>query len=221
MLKSNGVDYIHLPLIRFEGLELPSSSYDFGEVSYLLFSSRTPLKFLDIERIKSFKGSLFSIGKATTETLKSNGIKVDWECRSSNVMQMAIELGTEVFEKGRIRHFCSEKTFLDPVQFEAMSIGFKVENIPAYRTIAVLPEESSQWNEVRQEEELEVVFYSPSAVHAFFEYYHSIVDKIQTFYSVGPTTTVALKKQSVKDIVQAAQPNDEEVLDVILKGSNS
>jgi uroporphyrinogen-III synthase len=129
--------------------------------------------------------------------------KIDGTAR--NARSLATLILKSNIEK-RIIFFCGNKR-RDDLPDILKNDGFEVEELVVYDT-ELCP--------VKIVDDFDVVaFFSPSAVESFFSL--NELNKKVVCFSVGKTTTTALKKYTVNRIITSEKPSEESIVELVLK----
>jgi len=98
-------------------------------------------------------------------------------------------------------------------------VGAEVVDLIAYRTLETQTGDKNLPDIVRRGEMDAIVFYSPSAVHHFWDILRSerteMAKRKTLFVAIGPVTAAALRESGVKRIALAADTDTGAVLEAL------
>lgn len=211
LFEAEGFRVIELPLIKTVSLpaELPTQDYD-----YVVFQSQKAVKYF-FERWKiSPKAKVIAVGEKTAELLRKSGYEV-FRVPEKQSAEGLIETfrnlpkGVVLIPKSKI----GKRELLEFLQ----SSGFKVYELDLYTTEPIIyPKEEFV---AKLSEGDFILFYSPSAVSAFFanlqRHEIALKDISLQFVAVGETTKVALTSEGVKEVLTPEKPNTEAIIKLL------
>jgi len=207
LFKREGFEPFLLPLIKTLPLpfELPPGNFD-----YVLFQSKRAVK-LFLEKASFPEGAKpVAVGKKTARLLKEMGFKevlLPREERAEGLLRLFKEL-----PRGRVlipRSAVGRELLLR----ELPPLGFEVVPLEVYTTEPVL------YEDFKLPEEGFILFYSPSAVKAFFanlQKHRIPLNELNLLpVAVGKTTEKAVKEAGFKEVYAASEPSTEAVLKLL------
>ncbi|HIP43449.1 MAG TPA: uroporphyrinogen-III synthase [Aquifex aeolicus] len=210
LFKKEGFTVIGLPLIKATSLDfkLPSSDYD-----YIVFQSKRAIKyFLEKEQIVD-KAKIVVVGKKTAEELKKYGYKADLIPDEENVKGL-IRLFKKL-RKGKVLIPRSKIGKNELIEFLRRE-NFTPFPIDVYTVEPVLYDENFLFEKLKGDF---IVFYSPSAVKAFFANLqkHRIgKEKLKLKYiAIGKTTKESLYHFNVKEVLIPQKPSTEYIIKLL------
>jgi len=208
IFKEAGFEVVELPLIKTRVLEfkIPQEEFD-----YVVFQSKKAVKvFLSKAKIK--KEKIIAVGEKTAKELEKFGYKAHIIPEKEDVYGLI-----EVFKKlskGKVlipRSKIGRQELIDFLEKE----GFKVYPLDIYTTESVIYPKKELLNRVNNGKF--IIFYSPSAVRAFFAnlQIHKIPkeDLNLVYVAIGKTTKTELEKHSVKNVILPEKPGTESVVE--------
>src|SRR6185295_1537907 len=126
---------------------------------------------------------------------------------AKNASALADEI-SEKSEERKVIFFCGSKRMEDlPRLLKARD--FEVEEVIVYKT-ELIPQKIIDDYEG-------VAFFSPSAAESFFS--GNVLKKNVVCFSVGKTTTEAIKKYTGNEVITSEKPSEESVLELAIKQS--
>lgn len=208
--EKEGFTVIELPLIKATSLdfELPLSDYD-----YIVFQSKRAIRyFLEKEQIPD-KAKIIVVGRKTAEELKKYGYKADLIPDEENV-QGLVRLFKKL-RKGKVLIPRSKIGRDELIEFLRRE-NFTVFPVNVYTVEPVLYDERFLLEKLKGDF---IVFYSPSAVKAFFanlQKYGIGKEKLRLKYiAIGKTTKESLYSFDVKDVLIPQKPNTEHIIKLL------
>jgi uroporphyrinogen-III synthase len=163
------------------------------------------------------RGKVATVGPATADEAKKNGISVDYVAKTQSGAALAEELSERVGGKSV---FLPRSDRANPdLPMALRRCGAKVTEAIAYRTLLPDGLDREKVDGLVSEGVDAIVFYSPSAVHHFaelagWERLSGIQDKVAVV-AVGPVTAEALRECGVESVLQAAEPSTGAVVTVL------
>ncbi len=213
LFESQGFEVIELPLIRTVPLpaELPSQEYD-----YIVFQSQKAAKYF-LERWKpSPKAKIIAVGEKTAKLLKELGyevFKVPEKQSAEGLIEIFKDLpeGQVLIPKSKI----GRKELIDFLQKE----GFQVYELDLYTTEPVIYRKEEFISKLSEGKF--ILFYSPSAVKAFFANLQkngiALEDINLRYVAVGETTKRALRERGIEDMLTPEKPSTEAIVKLLKK----
>ncbi|MEX0811263.1 MAG: uroporphyrinogen-III synthase [Chitinophagales bacterium] len=148
---------------------------------------------------------IFAVGDKTAGLLKAEGLNV-LQPPEQNSVSLAQFIINEYAEIQQLSYFCGNirrKELPEILKKHGKLLDEKV----VYKTELLKKKIEQHFNHI--------VFYSPSAVKAYFA--NNKIEKDKKAISVGNTTSSEIKKYYSGEIIQAAQPNTESIIEMLLK----
>ncbi|WP_461829027.1 uroporphyrinogen-III synthase [Aquifex sp.] len=213
LFESQGFEVIELPLIRTLPLpvELPLQDYD-----YIVFQSQKAVKYF-FERWKpSPKARIIAVGEKTVKLLKELGYEV-FKLPEKQSAEGLIEIFKNLPE-GQVLIPKSKIGRRELIEF-LRKRGFQVYELDLYTTEPVLYRKEEFLS--RLKEGNFILFYSPSAVNAFFANLQKngiALEEVELrFIAVGETTKRALQDKGIDDVLTPEKPSTEAVINLLKK----
>lgn len=150
---------------------------------------------------------IFCIDGATKNEVKKYFSEDSIAGTAKNAALLA-EVIAEKSEDRKIIFFCGNKRMEDLPGF-LLSKNFDVEEVVVYKT-ELVPQKIVDDFEA-------VAFFSPSAAESFFS--ANTIKKNIVCFSVGKTTTEAIKKYTGNEVITADKPSEESILELAIKQS--
>ncbi|HAC15245.1 MAG TPA: hypothetical protein DCE78_04785, partial [Bacteroidetes bacterium] len=160
-------------------------------------------KFID--NIK--KKPVYTVGESTADALEPYGILARFpdDYNATTLSKMMLMDGVHT----RIIHFCGD------VRRRELGMAMKDAGIEVYEVIVYKKQEVNDSGFVNSTPFDGVVFYSPSAVHAFFGQ-HLNENYQGKWFAIGQTTAAALRELGIEPLVPRA-PTSELMIEFIAK----
>lgn len=215
-LREQGAVPIVLPLVAFappdDWAPLDEAIRNLGKYDWVFLTSQNALRALqarsaslELPLSKALNGvRIAAVGPATAEAAQIAGLKVAYVATKHQGVALAEELATQVKEKRVLlpRSDRANHGLVDTL----VRLGAGVTEVIAYKTIAPDHDVQSQKIALREGADA-VLFFSPSAVHHFFDLLGRarFLDFSQeaAFAAIGPVTEKALRDAGVTRIVVA------------------
>ena len=215
-----GIDPISKPLIGFEFVgwdEILSEHPDFWDqlsaAKAVVFTSRNGVrgvtegaetqKFIDIIK----KKPVYTVGESTADELEPYGILARFpdDYNATTLAKMMLMDGVH----SRIIHFCGD------IRRPELGLAMKDAGIDVYEVVVYKKKELIETNLEDSAPIDGVVFYSPSAVHAFFGQ-HLNENYQGSWFAIGQTTAAALRELGIEPLVPRA-PTSELMIEFVAK----
>ncbi len=222
-LQAAGAEVIFLPCIDFRPLS-PAIGRDdllaaFRRADWLIFTSVNAVyffeEFLRRESLPRPAGQrLATVSKKTAAAAQDFGYEVDF-CGPGNAAELAAEILAKFGAPKTVLFPCA-RTALHSLEERFGAAGTRVIRMEVYDTIPVV-DSAAIARRLRRPADV-LVFYSPSAVDAFWRACPQLLrPRIQQTpaASVGRTTAAALQKRGWHRVVPAERPDDEAVLGAV------
>jgi uroporphyrinogen-III synthase len=208
---------ITLPLVAFAPPEdlrpLDDTIRNFGRYDWVFLTSQNALRalqersdFLGLQLAKILmEVSVAAVGPATAESARNAGLKVAYVATRHQGVALAEELAAQVKGK-RVLLPRSDRASRDLVD-TLNRVGAFVSEVTAYTTVATSEQETRSHEAVLREGADAVLFFSPSAVHHFFDFLGRArfltLSQEAAFTAIGPVTKGALREAGATRIVVA------------------
>jgi len=216
-LQEQGAIPIALPLVAFAPPEdlrpLDDTIRNLARYDWLFLTSQNAVRalqersdFLGLQLAKTLVDvSIAAVGPATAESVRNAGLKVAYVATKHQGIALAEELGAQVKGK-RVLLPRSDRANRDIVD-TLNHWGAFVSEVTAYTTVATSAQGMRPHEAVLREGADAVLFFSPSAVHHFFDLLgHArflAFSQEAAFAAVGPVTQSALREAGATRIVVA------------------
>jgi uroporphyrinogen-III synthase len=174
----------------------------------VVFTSKNAVSFIGASN--SFSNAdwkIFCIEGATKNEVKKHIPAANIEGTAPNASMLA-QVIADKSEDRKIIFFCGNKRIEDLPGF-LLSRNFDVEEVIVYHT-ELVPQKIIDDFEA-------VAFFSPTAAESFFSV--NQLKKNAVCFSVGRTTTEAIKKYTVNEVITADKPSEESILELAMKHS--
>ncbi len=206
-----GFKVVELPLIRTVPLpaELPLQDYD-----YIVFQSQKAVRYF-LERWEpSPKAKIVAVGEKTAKLLKELGYEV-FKMPEKQSAEGLIEIfkdlpfGQVLVPKSKI----GRRELIDFLKEH----GFKVYELDLYTTQPVLYQREEFIAKLGEGKV--ILFYSPSAVSAFFANLQkngmTLEDLNLQFVAIGETTKKALQEAGLENVLTPEKPKTEAIINLL------
>lgn len=213
-LAEQGARVLHFPLIRVVGADdfVVTGAYD-----WLVFTSVNGVRFaggqtlFSASRKQGLTPSVACVGDVTAEEARRAGYSVDLVPERQHVKGLIEAFAALEHRTGRVLYPRSELA-ASTLKEGLKALGFTVDDPVAYRT---LPDENGQKALAAQMGLQAIVFASPSAVRSAVE---AIGNKLKQLriYSIGPTTSHAVREAGFEVAGEAAEHSTPGLLQAIL-----
>jgi uroporphyrinogen-III synthase len=145
-----------------------------------------------------------SIGTTTHKLIQKEFNNSSIIATGNNAADLAKKLAS-IVKSGKVIFFCGDQR-RDELPSILTEHGIEVEEIVVYRTIPQFIPVSKNYNGI--------AFYSPSAVHSFFSC--NTLHPSTTLFSIGSTTSEAIRNYTGNLIVETPQPGKENLIKRII-----
>ncbi|HEY1422820.1 MAG TPA: uroporphyrinogen-III synthase [Candidatus Acidoferrum sp.] len=219
-LQSAGADVILLPLIRIEPPHdlgpLDTALRNLGSYDCLIFTSQNSVAAvsdrLSFLNLTTRPHRIAAVGKSTADAARAAGFAVAHNGHGT-AADLVRELANELSGK-RILLPRSDRAAASLVT-QLQKTGAEVAEVIAYRTVAVDYSDSNALTDRADS----ILFFSPSAVHAFSVLAKSgVFSSIQAYGAVGaigPVTRTALLETALPCDFEAQHPSVEEIVSAL------
>jgi len=217
VLREQGAIPIALPLVAFVPPEdlrpLDDTMRNLGRYDWVFLTSQNAVRalqersdFLGLQLAKTLVDvSIAAVGPATAESARNAGLKVAYVATRHQGVALAEELAAQVKGK-RVLLPRSDRASRDIVD-TLNHLGAFVSEVTAYTTVATSEQEMRTHEAVLRGGADAVLFFSPSAVHHFFDLLgHArflAFSQEAAFAAIGPVTKGALREAGATRIVVA------------------
>ena len=220
VLRSAGAEVFQLPLIRIEPPHelgpLDSALRNLSQFDWLIFTSQNAVaavedrfSFLDVT---TRPHRIAAVGKSTADAAKAAGFAVT-HTGPSTAADLVRELASELSGK-RILLLRGDRAAASLVT-QLQKAGAEVTAVIAYRTVA---SDYTDSNAVPDRADA-ILFFSPSAVHAFSVLVKSgVFSSIQAYGvvgAIGPVTRTALLEAALRCDFEAQHPSVAELVSAL------
>jgi uroporphyrinogen-III synthase len=224
-LRANGAEIISLPLIRIapphDLAAFDQSLIALATFDWLILTSQNAvhalsgrLAVLGIRLTNAAARSLriAAVGKSTADTAQAAGLPVAYTGKGGTAADLVNELASDL----RCKHVFLPRSnrAASALVKQLRDLGCKVTEVIAYRTIAVDSVDQSTKQQIFKANS--ILFFSPSAVHAFLDLVKSGVlcslHKDIAVGAIGPVTFSALGEAGVHCHFQAQEPTVNEII---------
>jgi uroporphyrinogen III methyltransferase / synthase len=229
-LESKGATVLVFPLVAFAPPDdwgrLDEQLQRLSGFDAILFLSRNAVRYvfercrelaIEFEAVPSNRPFVATIGPATEQALKEEGISVDYVAKGHTSESLARELGGRLAGKSVFlpRGNRGDEQLPDALR----QAGVRVTEVVAYRTFAPRDVSPSILAGIRAGSVDTVVFFSPSAFHNLCELLGrtelvEISERVQ-FAAIGPTTARAICELGARVAVEAADPSAASMVDAL------
>ncbi len=216
-LREQGAVPIALPLVAFAPPEdlrpLDDTIRNLGRYDWVFLTSQNAVRalqqrsdFLGLQLAKTLVDvSVAAVGPATAESARDAGLKVAYVATRHQGVALAEELAAQVKGK-RVLLPRSDRASRDIV--DALNhLGAFVSEVTAYSSVATSEQEMRTHEAVLREGADAVLFFSPSAVHHFFDLLGRdrflAFSQQAAFTAIGPVTKGALREAGATRTVVA------------------
>jgi len=215
LLKERGINCINLPIVEVKGLlnleEVKKSLED--PYDFIIFTSQIGVLMVKEALKGNLKAKVIAIGPETLNSLKSLGIPAECISKDYNTRSLALSLVKRGVKGKRILLFRSKNAEGDLEEILEKA-GAKTKTL---RTHELIPSErvKEAVNLVLREDTRGLIFTSPFIVKVLMSHLGSIEGKL--IFSIGPSTSRALRSFGVKEIYEAKESTSKGLLEIILK----
>lgn len=227
---SAGAEVIALPVLKI----VPPSSWkecdeaikNLDDFDYIIFTSQNAVDWF-INRVKFFEKfdslkykKIISIGPKTSQKVKQLGLEIFFSPKSFNSIDLSEDL-MDIIKKGEKVLIPQSEIGKDTIEINLKEKGIEVHRVPVYTVNT--PELEDVVDEIRKINENEIdifVFTSPSAFNNFNKLMR--IENPEEFYknkviaSIGPVTTVHIKKHNVNISIEPEESTTEGLAKAIL-----
>jgi uroporphyrinogen-III synthase len=179
-----------------------------GSENTIAFTSRNAVAAIAAHNnVAEAKWKIFCIDGATKNEVKKFFAESFIAGTAKNAVLLAEEIAKKS-EEHKIFFFCGSRRLEDLPQLLSKK-NVEVEEIIVYKT-ELVPQKIVDDYEA-------VAFFSPSAVESFFS--ENVLNKNAVCFSVGSTTSEAIKKYTGNEVITSEKPSEESVIEMAVKYS--
>lgn len=171
------------------------------------FTSKNALSAIGTTELPNANWKIFCIEGATKNAVRKYFAENSIKGTAKNALLLA-EVIAEKSEERNIIFFCGSKRMED-LPALLLSKGFDVEEVVVYKTELVPQKIIDDFEGV--------AFFSPSAAESFFSV--NTLKKNVVCFSVGKTTSEAIKKYTENKVITADKPSEESIIELAIKQS--
>lgn len=171
------------------------------------FTSKNAVAAIAEHNLNEAKWKIFCIEGATKNEVRKYFAEADIAGTGKNALSLAEEIVAKS-EEQKVIFFCGSRRMEDLPQL-LKAKNFEVEEVVVYKT-ELVPQKIVDDYEA-------VAFFSPSAAESFFT--DNVLKENVVCFSVGKTTTAAIRKYTGNEVITSEKPSEEHVLELAIKQS--
>jgi uroporphyrinogen-III synthase len=171
------------------------------------FTSKNAVAAIAGHNLNDTKWKIFCIEGATKNEVRKYFAETDIAGTSKNALSLAEEIAAKS-EEQKIIFFCGSRRIEDLPRL-LKDKNFEVEEIVVYKTELVPQKIVDDYDAV--------AFFSPSAAESFFS--DNVLKEKVVCFSIGRTTTEAIRKYTGNEVVTSEKPSEESLLELAIKQS--
>jgi uroporphyrinogen-III synthase len=169
------------------------------------FTSKNAVSAIAGHNLNDAKWKIFCIEGATKNEVRKYFDETYIAGTGKNALSLSEEIGAKSDEQ-KVVFFCGSRRIEDlPALLKAKN--FEVEEVVVYKTELVPQKIVDDYDAV--------AFFSPSAAESFFT--DNVLKENVVCFSVGKTTTEAIRKYTGNEVITSEKPSEESVLELAIK----